>query len=760
MAEVASSAEREVELLCGYCLTVYPKGYHIRESEQNAVWMVAKYVERRSEYHFSAVGINLPATPDVDIILRGKWSTDRRYGRTFEVSSSEVVLPTSEAGFVQYILSLRAGIGKQRAKALFARFGDTVWNELENNPERMACQAGIPPEKIERLREKLRSSRTMRELLQLCRGTIEITPKKAASISATLGVDAVERIRENPYILCSVRGFGFRSVDKLAQKLGMSLESQERMDAMATFILDEEAARGNSCVPKSEFKKELTAEANRGFNSVTVSENSVRQALNEMWRKGSIVCTKTMLYGKARFEQESSIADNLHRLLCFPVAPIEHIPELISDYEKNTGMQLAKNQREAVTNAFRYQVSVITGGPGTGKTTILKAILFVHQKLLGKRAEPLLLSPTGRAARRMTESAGYPAQTIHSAVNYTGEDAEKEKENGQVLDANLIVVDESSMMDLYIASTLLKRIRTGTKVVFLGDPDQLPSVGCGNVLQDMIISHSIPMTKLDVIFRQSSESPIVGNAAKIRMGDTSLTYTDQFYLYREKSSLDVFRRACSLYYQSVKAFGIDNVILLNPYRDKSELSVNTFNLNLQHLLNPPAPGALEIEKDKGIHFRAGDRVMQMRNSEAARNGDVGYIKRIEVEHDEDDPNVSSLAAIVEFNGDGKEHIYTADMIRDLDLAYCTTIHKSQGSEYHTVIMIVSVQHAAMLRRNLVYTGITRAKKNIAIITEAELTQFDRRGHLYQKTAFDMAIENNKQETRYSLLSERLRAVMS
>lgn len=746
----------EVEINCSFVNTVYPPNNASRSRIPSATWMVVKYAALETGKRFSAAGINLPTVSGIEILLRGSWSANPRYGRTLEVSSHEIIVPRNEQGFLEYIDFLRVGIGKTRAKALYAAYREGIWEALESEPEKAASLSGIPLESIERLRDARKHTQIQRDLCRLFGRNLELTPARTQEIALKAGTDAAEWILENPYRLTEISGFGFKAVDRFALHLGIAPDAPARLAAGIEYCLADAASRGNTCIPKNELQTQMQHALKQDDSGPTISESAIREALNEAWRSGSLVICEDMAYSRARFEQETSLIQDLLRILQAEQrlsAPLENI---LAAYEKEAKIRLAASQRKAVENVFRHKATIVTGGPGTGKTTIIRAILYAHQQIYGKKSAPVFLSSTGRAARRMTEATGFPAQTIHSAVSYIGETEEEPPEATSIIEGNLFVVDESSMMDLYIASVLLRKIPSDARVVFVGDPDQLPSVGCGNVLSDMIASGVLAMTRLGVIFRQNGESPIVTNAAKIRNGDTALIISEHFCVLKEASTADVFRKACGLYYKCVKKYGIDNVVLLNPYRDKSDLNVNVFNRNLQHLLNPPQEGIAEMARDRSLSFRPGDKVMQMRNTESARNGDTGYILRIERSADPDAPQEELLQAVVEFNHDGIEHVYTRDTIRDLDLAYCTTIHKSQGSEYQAVIMVLSAQHKAMLRRNLIYTGVTRAKESVAIITEEEKITAGGKGNAPLFTAVEAAIQNNKTDKRNSLLGLRLK----
>lgn len=746
----------EVKIICTFKYSVYPKGYVSRAGVGDGTWCKVKYANSETQKIFTATGIDLPTTKDVEIALNGTWVTDK-YGRSFKTTYAEVLLPSSEKGVISYLCSLKARIGPAKAKSIYKAFGEKVWDVLENDPDQIVNVRGVSAGDVKRLKERLNDTRADRELAQLFAGVIDVSSQRLSEIKNAFGSDAAGKIKSSPYSLCKIRSFGFKTVDKLGGRLGVAANDPERISAAIQAVLDGFASNGHTCVPKDEFVQKLTPELNGNPAFSVVSDEDVRTGINRAWANKEIHTTSNMIYSKARYEQEVAVATELSRLLQNHPCAISHVDPLITQFETENGIELAENQKDAVRSAFKNGVSIITGGPGTGKTTIINAILFVHRKVYGKSSDPVLLSPTGRAARRMTETTGMPAQTIHSAVHYRGNEDSLDDLDDEFLQGNLFVLDEVSMVDLYISSVLMKKIPDDARLIFVGDADQLPSVGCGNVLFEMLRSGKIPTTRLDVIFRQSGNSSIIVNAAKIRQGNPELVLDKHFCVFKEDSAADVFKRACTLYYKSVRAYGIDNVILLNPYRDKGDLNVDTFNLNLQHLLNPPREGEFGMKKTEKLEFRQGDKVMQMRNTEEARNGDVGYITRIVETQDPDDPSESVLQAYVEFNGDGVEHVYTKDNLHELDLAYCTTVHKSQGSEYETVIMVMSAQHEAMFRRNIIYTGITRAKTNVALITEKEGVSGGARMLNKNNTAIKEAILNSKTDARYSLLGDRINA---
>ena len=363
------------------------------------------------------------------------------------------------------------------------------------------------------------------------------------------------------------------------------------------------------------------------------------------------------------------------------------------------------------------------------KEQIIKNVVLVGQGGVGKTMlAEAMLHLTGKTTRLGGHAGTKPT------LDYDGQEA-------IMLEGNLIIVDEASMMDQAIACILFERIKSGSRVVLVGDIDQLPSVGCGNVLADLIRSEVVPTTRLTVIFRQAEENPIIINAHKINNGDSNLQFGKTFRFVQCRNEEEVFKAACSMYTKCVKAYGDEKVLLINPQRNNTPISVDRFNVELQSRINPPAIGKMEIKVGKTV-FREGDKVMELKNIEdGPKNGDVGHIREITRRPDSDDPDTFNYYASIEWNGEDTLIEYSQDDLRHVTHAFCTTVHKSQGSEYQSVIEVVSKAHPSMLRRNLVYTGITRAKVNVCLIGEMD--------------ALRMAVANNTQEIRYTLLASRL-----
>lgn len=742
--------EVELEIECSFKRILYPKNINPNEVDSKQ-WMLVLYADRDGT-QFAACGYNLPCKKSsLYVRLHGSWKPPKdKYDKTFNVVYHEVVFPTTEKGFIEYISSLKVGIGKIRAKSIYARFGESVWRIIEDDPMQLTSVKGITETKVKRLEDKLAETAIERQLTKLFAGTIKVSPKRIKSIKDKLGTKhLVDRITKNPYILCDLNGFSFSDVDRLGTKLEVAANDSRRVGAGAKSILKMMCGSGNVCCPQNELITEVIQLLKGTSRPVDVPD--IVQSLKRMCQEKSLYISNGMFYLPKQYMEETGIVTELLRLKNNAVANFStaDISNLIAKYESEYNMSLAPSQREAVLNSLSNSVSVITGGPGTGKSTITRAVLWVFEQLMGSDADIVLMAPTGRAARRMEEATGHPATTIHHMVGFRGDDVEDAQEG--YLEGNLFVIDESSMVDQHIGYSLLTKIPDHARIVFVGDPEQLPSVGCGNFLSDLISSGKIATVKLQSVFRQAAGNPIITNAEKIRLGNTELDFTDhRFNLYEESNSDEVFQHACSLYLKSVQKFGVDNVILLNAYRKASNrnpmLNVDTFNEYLQYNYNRPDPDKLSM-KNSSHTFTKGDQVMQMKNTELAKNGDVGKIKDIIVEVDPDDPEIKENIALIEFNDDGIINRYTQDMMEELDLAYCTTVHKSQGSQYKTVIMVVSSKHRVLNNRSTLYTGITRASENIAIVTERSNND----------NAIKQAIRNTSSAARYTQLSSRLNA---
>ena len=465
-----------------------------------------------------------------------------------------------------------------------------------------------------------------------------------------------------------------------------------------------------------------------------VRTEEVGRELDAMILSGSVVCMKDSIYHPAAFAQEDETASRIARLLAEEKPPMKDISAVIETVRAEQGLRTSGKQESAVRTAFLYNLSVITGSPGTGKTTVLRIILEAYRRLYPDR-KIVLMAPTGRASRRMAESTGFDeACTLHSGLGLVSE--EDEGSHGSKkgsLDANLVIVDEFSMVDMWLASRFFPALKKGAKIVLVGDPDQLPSVGAGNVFKELIQCGLVPVTVLDEIFRQAKDSLIAHNARFIHDGNTKLYYGNDFQFLPCDSQADAAAAIIERYCQEIESNGIEHVQILSPFRTEGAASSDHLNAAIREIVNPFQSTEDEIRIGSKT-FRVGDRIMQTKNTGKVSNGDLGFIRYVE-----DTPDGKRIG--LDF-GENRSLEYSTEDLVNLDLAYATTIHKAMGSEYDIVLMPVLKAHYIMLYRNLLYTGITRAKKRVVLAGE--------------KSVLFMAIHKNEISKRNTLLGERIR----
>lgn len=718
-------------------------------------WKVIKCQNTQNDVTFVATGDGLPYAEDRNInrntviTMTGYWSVGSKYGTSFKVESFEYQLKKTKDATISYLSSLRCGFGPAAAEAVWKTFGDITWDVLDNQPERLiGVKYGrryVSKKMVDKLKVALSETKKEREVTRLLRNANLSLRKVQTLLKAFPDEDVVDILKHDTYRVCEVKGFSFDMVDSFALEQGVAIDNPARLREALRYTMDLAASAGHMCVPAIELPAMMARVANKNVRTKGVTEEICKGAINAACLRKDLRLAGPMLYSASRFEQEYGISRHIKRLMKSnkPVST-EKINRALQAYQEDNDITLAEKQKEAVISCFQNPVTIITGGPGTGKTTVTKAVLYVHKELFGEdNSLPCLLAPTGRAARRMTEQTGVEASTIHSAIGLRGDDCVGGCDCDGPLFGNIFIIDECSMMDSFVAYNLLQKIPGRTRVVFVGDPEQLPSVGAGNVLYEMIRSGMVPVTKLNVIYRQAQGNPIVENAQKMRHGDVNLHYAKKQFMFMEDRTGDPSRieqAVCELYEKSIRVKGASNVALLCPYRHKSALNVNRFNKLLQERINPASPTKNFAIFNSKL-FREGDRVMQTKNTDFAKNGDIGVIHSIFFEADKDDPNKKTDIVTIEFNDDGNLVRYDAEQMENVDLAYCTTVHKSQGSEYSIVIMVVSPEHKAMLRRNLVYTGITRAKDCVIMVGRVE--------------ALTKAILNNKTDKRYTMLGDWL-----
>lgn len=682
---------------------------------------------------FTAVGYEIPMTDAVKLVLEGDWEKGK-YGLQFVVDQWHEIIPETETGVYNYLSSgLLKGIGTKTAAEIVARFGVNSLKAIENSPEQLLKIRGITEERLKEIQLSYAESRTLRDIMTLL-APFKLTPKAALRIYQHLGPSSLEILQKSPYALCRIPGFGFARVDAIMQKNDCDLHDPMRVQGALFCALDNAGNDGGHLfVEKAKLVEDAVSLLNGKIPvpALRVRKEEIEEALTSMILEGTVVSAKDRIYHPRVFAQEDTVAKIIAHIL-IEKPPQEYIQPILEKVKADLEIQLSAKQEAAVNEAFRNNISIITGSPGTGKTTVLKTILEVYRRLYPE-GKIRLMAPTGRASRNMAESTGYKdARTMHNALGLISEedDGDTPKASGP-LDADLIIVDEFSMVDMWLAMKFFMRIRKGTKLVLVGDPDQLPSVRPGNVFKEMITCGIIPVTVLDQIFRQSKDSFIAHNAKIINRGETNLFYGEDFQFINAKTQEETAMIIMELYCQEVFEHGIEHVQILSPFRHKGDASSDQMNVTLREIINPYTSAEDEV-KVGGSCFRVGDRIMQNKNTAQVSNGDLGFVRGVD--------SGNEVVLNVDF-GEGRKMKYKAEDITKLELAYATTIHKAMGSEYDIVLMPMLKSHTIMLSRNLLYTGVTRAKKRVILVG--------------QKAALFMAIHCNDITKRNTLLGERI-----
>jgi exodeoxyribonuclease V alpha subunit len=669
--------------------------------------------------------------------LKGEWQNNPKYGQQFRIMSYETTIPATAAGIERYLRSgMIKGIGPIMAKRLISKFGVETLDVIEQDIERLKEVEGIAEKRVEMIRTAWDTQREIRDVMVFLQGN-GVSPAYAVKIFKQYGKEAVPIVRDNPYRLAEdVFGIGLITADRIAEKLGIAKDSLIRARAGVQYILNQLSDEGHVYFPYDRLVEECekTLEIDRGIilDALASASADRRIVIEDMAAFGGEGRAVYLI----RFHvSEQGIARRMHELLVSSrQLPLVNRDALLSSAEKDLGFTLSEQQMHAVRDSMDRKVMVITGGPGTGKTTIIKAIIAI-QKKMGHRV--LLGAPTGRAAKRMSEATCCEAKTLHRLLEFSPKDGKFKRDEDNPLDADAFVIDETSMVDTTLMYYLLKAIPLPATLILVGDVDQLPSVGAGSVLKDIIDSGLIPVVRLNEIFRQSKQSMIIVNAHLVnsgRMPDLTGTGKADFHFVEVEKPEDALARLVGLCRDRIpQRFGfhaVDDIQVLTPMHKGT---VGAFNLNveLQKELNPSKD---EISRT-GRTFKTGDKVMQIRNNydKDVYNGDIGRITKIDREEQE-----------VYVNFDGKLTGYDFSELDELVLAYATSVHKAQGSEYPAVVIPILIQHYVLLQRNLLYTGITRGKKLVVLVGT--------------KKALAIAVHNNKPQLRYTLLKERLQRV--
>ncbi len=661
----------------------------------------------------------------------GGWINDRTHGVQFRASFLKATAPTTIEGIEKYLGSgMIRGIGPVYAKKLVRAFGEAVFEVIAEEPSRLREVTGIGPKRAERITAGWAEYQVIREIMLFLHSN-GVGTSRAVSIYKTYGADAVQLISENPYRLArDIRGIGFRTADQIAAKLGIDKTALIRVRAGISFALAEAMDDGHCGLPH----EDLIAQTQE---LLEVPAGLVDTALALELEDGSVIAddveSRRCVFLAGLYRAEREIAAKLEALAVGkPPWPSVDASKAIPWVEKRTRLKLAESQVEAVRIALASKVLVINGGPGVGKTTLVNSILKIQ---LAKTVTLALCAPTGRAAKRLSESTGLEAKTIHRLLETDPRTGAFRCGADTPLDCDLLVVDETSMVDVPLMRALLRALPDQAALLLVGDVDQLPSVGPGQVLADVIASEAVPVVRLTEVFRQAAESRIIVNAHRINQGlmpDLTRTASGDFHFVDAADPEDGMRKVLTVVRERIpKRFGLDpirDVQVLCPM-NRGGLGARSLNIELQQALNPP--GDIRIDRF-GWTFCPGDEVMQVENDydKDVYNGDLGIVSSVDIEENE---------LVADF--DGRKVSYTFGELDELVLAYATTIHKSQGSEYPAVVIPLSTQHYPMLQRNLVYTGVTRGKRLVVLIG--------------QRKALAIAVKGARTRRRWSKLREWL-----
>jgi exodeoxyribonuclease V alpha subunit len=676
----------------------------------------------------TAVGNLSGLAPGEPVRLTGRWVDNPKFGRQFQADSFVPVRPGTVEGIERYLgWGLVDGIGPGLAKRLVAHFGPETLEVIEAHPERLTEVEGIGPVRAERIQTAWQGARHLKEVMVFLQ-SLDVGTGFALRIFRRYGERAVQVVKSNPYQLAlDVSGVGFLTADRIARSLGLAADDPARLAAGLLHALGEASEEGHVHLPGPELSARAAA-------LLGVSEDALLAPRDRLALGGYIQVEPHGVSLARLYEAERKVAAGLARVLAGP-RPARDVDAdaAVAEYEAQSGLTLADQQRAAVKAALRSKLLVITGGPGTGKTTIVKGVLRI---LEAHHTTILLAAPTGRAAKRMSEATGREAKTLHRLLEYAPQDEGFLRSEDNPLEGDVVIVDEASMVDILLMQSLVAALPDRAQLILVGDVDQLPSVGPGAVLHDVIRSGRADVVRLTRIYRQAHTSLIVENAHRINHGELPVLPApgdprSDFYLFERDAPEDVLRTIEELVKARIpRGFGldpVDQVQVLTPMH-KGPLGAQNLNQRLQALLNPSGP---ELARGQ-VTLRQGDKVMQTKNDYdlGVFNGDVGRVLRV-------DPEEKALTVDYE----GREVVYDAPALEQLQLAYATSIHKSQGSEYPAVVVPVSTQHFVMLHRNLLYTAITRGKRLVILVGS--------------KKALAMAVKSVRDQRRYTALADRL-----
>ncbi|MBI5544561.1 MAG: ATP-dependent RecD-like DNA helicase [Deltaproteobacteria bacterium] len=706
-------------------------------SNEESGWSVVKLLVPNKPELVTAVGNLSGVQPGENLRLTGRWTVDRKWGEQFRIESFLTLKPATVAGIEKYLGSgLVPGIGPVMAERLVKHFGLQTLEVIDHQPQRLAEVEGIGPVRRASIQAAWEEQREIRQVMVFLQSN-GVSSAHAVRIWKQYQDKAIEVVRENPYRLAvDVFGIGFKTADQIARNLGLSPTSPRRAEAGVLHVLSELSGEGHVFLPRSELVEHAREilEIDPALVDDAVAAMAADDKLVVENPEASTASEDGAVYLKSLHAAESGLARALRSLQSAPVSPLAiDIEKALAWFEGRAGLSLAPEQREAIRQAVTSKVLVITGGPGTGKTTLVNGIIQILERK-GRRI--LLAAPTGRAAKRLTETTGREAKTLHRLLEFSPRETIFQRNPENPLQADLVILDETSMVDTALGYHVLQALPPSCQLVLVGDVDQLPSVGPGSVLADLIRSQALPVVRLQHIFRQAEQSLIVANAHRINRGELprqdNRDGSDFFFLEEEQPEAILATVKSLVRERLPRKFGLDpvrEIQVLTPMH-RGSLGAAALNLELQAMLNTSGPSL----QRGGRTLRAGDKVMQVRNNYDLDvfNGDIGSIEAIEEE-----------AQLVQVRYEDRRVSYSFTELDELVHAYACTVHKAQGSEYPCIVLPLHTQHYPLLQRNLLYTAVTRGKRLVVVVGS--------------KRALGIAVKNGRTGERHTRLAARLRA---